>query len=79
MDLTELHQFRFAYEHAPLLGLINLGGISNKTGGKAGIRGTDIGLGEIARLNLTEEAIGKQFGGLITLGTFMGLRYNYGD
>ena len=74
-----VNQLRFAYEHAPILGLINLGGISNKTGGKAGIVGTSIGMDSVARLNLTEEAIGKQIGGLTTLGTFMGLRYNYGD
>jgi len=74
-----VNQLRFAYEHAPVLGLINLGGISNKSGGKAGIVGTSIGMDSVARLNLTEEAIGKQIGGLTTLGTFMGLRYNYGD
>ena len=74
-----VNQLRFAYEHAPVFGLINLGGISNKSGGKAGVVGTSIGMDSVARLNLTPEAIGKQIGGLTTLGTFMGLRYNYGD
>lgn len=71
-----INQLVFQYEHAPILGLVNLGGILNKPGGKKGIRG--IGSGEL-RIVLDDEAIGKQLGGLGMLAAFFGIRANFGD
>jgi len=71
-----VNQLVFQYEHAPILGLVNLGGILNKPGGKKGIRG--FGAGEL-RIVLDDEAIGKQLGGLGMLAAFFGLRANFGD
>ncbi len=64
-----VNQFRFAYEHAPLVGMLNLGGILNKSGktGKKGLIAVDT------------ETIGKQLGGLTILGTFLGLREKFGN
>ena len=64
-----INQFRFAYEHAPILGMINTFGILNNPG-KAGTKGI---------VDLSSEALGRQLGGLAMLGTFMGIRANYGD
>ncbi len=64
-----VNQFRFAYEHAPILGMINSFGILNKAG-KDGAKGI---------VDLSSEAMGKQLGGLAILGTFLGLRANFGD
>ena len=62
-----VNQFRFVYEHTPVLGMINLGGILNKTGkGKEAVQ-------EIS------ERFGKQVSGLTTLGAFYALRQSYGD
>lgn len=62
-----VNQFRFAYEHAPVLGSINAGNILG--------RQTDREL----ELVLDAEALGKQFSGMIALGTFFALRSNFGD
>lgn len=64
-----VNQFRFAYEHAPVLGMINSFGILNKSG-KEGVKGF---------VDLSPEAVGKQLGGLTILGAFLGIRANFGD
>jgi hypothetical protein len=64
-----VNQLRFAYEHAPILGMINTFGILNKPG-KAGTKGI---------VDLSPEQMGKQLGGMAILGTFLGLRANFGD
>jgi hypothetical protein len=75
-----VNQLIFQYEHAPILGLINFGGILNKSGGKKGIRGIDVGLESFGvRLALDDEAIGKQLGGLATIAAFYGIRSQFGD
>ena len=71
-----VNQLVFQWEHAPILGLVNLGGILNKPGGKKGVRG--IGAGDL-RIVLDDEAVGKQLGGLGMLAAFYGIRANYGD
>jgi len=58
-----VNQFRFIYEHTPVLGLMNWGGILNKTS-KTTADGA--------------ERFGKQLGGLATLYTMMQLRTNHG-
>ena len=75
-----INQLIFQYEHAPILGLINFGGILNKKGGKKGVRGVDVGLESFGvRLALDDEAIGKQLGGLATIAAFYGIRNKFGD
>lgn len=64
-----VNQFRFAYEHAPVLGMINLFGILNNPG-KAGKKGI---------VDLSPEQFGKQLGGLAMLGAFLGIRAQFGD
>ena len=59
-----INQFRFVYEHMPVLGMINMGGILNKTGGGA---------------QATAVRAGKQFSGLATLGVFYYMRVHHGD
>jgi hypothetical protein len=65
-----VNQFRFFHEHAPIIGSLNLGGISNKTGGKKG---------EKALFNFDNEALGKQTTGLMMLGAFYSMREQLGD
>ena len=60
-----INQFRFVYEHAPVFGLLNMGGILNKTG-KGGAQAMSV-------------RMGKQFSGAATLGAFYALRVHYGD
>ena len=74
-----VNQFIFQYEHAPIIGLMNVGGILNKRGGEKGIKGISIGLGDEIRVKLDSEAFGKQMGGLGTLAAFYGLRHYFGD
>ena len=93
-----VNQFRFAYEHAPLIGLVNLGGIKNKVPPRILRKNPDtLSPEELVEYNnalkefkytdsdailaadFSEEAFGKQIGGLGMLATFMGLRYNFGD
>ena len=75
-----VNQLIFQYEHAPILGLINFGGILNKRGGKKGVRGVDVGLESFGvRLALDDEAFGKQLGGLATIAAFYGIRNKFGD
>lgn len=62
-----VNQFRFAYEHAPVIGSMNIGNILG--------RQTKNGFEVV----LDAEALGKQFGGLVALGTFFALRSNFGD
>ena len=59
-----INQFIFLYEHMPVLGLINFGGILQKQGDTA---------------SSFAERFGKQFGGMATLGAFFGLRTQFGD
>lgn len=59
-----INQFRFVYEHMPVLGMLNMGGILNKTGGGA---------------QATAVRFGKQFSGLATLGAFYYMRVHHGD
>jgi hypothetical protein len=70
-----VNQFRFVHEHAPLLGMVNFGGILNKPGkeGTRGIFGT--GLDVV----IDAESVGKQLGGLVVLGAMYGLRDQFGD
>tara|TARA_R110000824_G_C15168590_1_gene672683 strand:- start:59 stop:1678 length:1620 start_codon:yes stop_codon:yes gene_type:complete len=64
-----VNQFRFLYEHAPVLGLINTFGVLNRSG-KAGVKG---------KVDLSSEALGKQLGGLGILGAFLTARSQFGD
>ena len=64
-----VNQFRFAYEHAPVLGMINTFGILNNPG-KAGKKGI---------VDLSPEQFGKQLGGFAMLGAFLGIRAQFGD
>ena len=59
-----INQFRFVYEHAPVFGLLNMGGILNKTGGGS---------------QAMSVRLGKQFSGAATLAAFYALRVHYGD
>ena len=65
-----VNQFRFAYEHAPILGMVNMFGILNKGGYLAGKRG---------KIEMSADTISKQLTGTGILGTFMALRANFGD
>ena len=65
-----INQFRFLYEHTPVLGMVNTLGVLNKPGGKAGQRNL---------VDLSSDTLGKQLGGLAILGTFMAARANFGD
>lgn len=67
-----VNQFRFVYDHTPVLGLINTAGILNKPGRPvSGIAG--------GAVDLSPDQLGKQLGGLGMLLTFLSLRANYGD
>ena len=59
-----VNQFRFIYEHTPILGMINFGGILNKTS---------------KTTSDSAERFGKQLGGLTTLYAMMQMRANHGD
>lgn len=59
-----VNQFIFMYEHMPILGLFDFGGILRKQG--------DVSSGYAERF-------GKQFGGLATLGAFFAMRNHFGD
>jgi len=59
-----INQFRFVYEHTPILGVLNMGGILNKTGG--GSQAMSI-------------RMGKQFSGIATIGAFFAMRVHMGD
>jgi len=72
-----VNQFRFAYEHAPILGMVNVGGILNDGGylaGKKGMLGTSV-----VDIEISTDTISKQLSGLGILTTFMALRANFGD
>ena len=62
-----VNQFRFAWEHAPVIGSLNVGNILGRRTSKE------------FEVVMDAEALGKQFGGLMTLGTFIGLRTQFGD
>lgn len=64
-----INQFRFFYEHTPVLGMVNFGGILNKSG-KAG---------EKARIVVDAETLGKNMTGLALIGAFAGVRAAFGD
>jgi hypothetical protein len=64
-----VNQFRFFYEHAPGLGLINIAGIRNQPG-KAGVK---------PFITLDAESFGKQMGGMVMLSALYALRANHGD
>ena len=72
-----INQLIFQYEHMPLIGSINLGGILNKGGGQKGIKGNIIT--DNIGLKLDAEAFGKQTSGLAMLGTFFAIRNHFGD
>jgi hypothetical protein len=59
-----INQFRFVYEHAPVFGMLNIGGILNKTGG---------GSSTIA------DRFGKQMTGYATIAAFFAMRVHMGD
>ena len=75
-----VNQFRFAYSHMPVLGMINMGGILNKaplkSQGKTVSRGV---VNEAGGFAINADTLGKQLTGLVMLGTFIGLRHNNGD
>ena len=73
-----VNQLIFQYEHMPIIGSLNLGGILNKGGGKEGVRGINIA-GENIRLKLDAEAFGKQTTGIAMLAGFFGIRNHFGD
>ncbi len=68
-----INQFRFMYEHAPILGTLNLGGIKNVAGSATGKYATK------PFLDLGAESVAKQMTGLMTVGAFFGLRSTFGD
>jgi len=59
-----INQFRFVYEHAPVFGMLNIGGILSKTGG---------GSSTIA------DRFGKQMAGYATIAAFFAMRVHMGD
>jgi len=59
-----VNQFRFVYEHTPILGMFNIGGILNKSGNVA----TD-----------TADRFGKQIGGFVAIGGLYTMRELHGD
>jgi len=69
-----VNQLIFAYEHMPMLGLFNLGGILNK----AGKKGTQEFL-PFESADVFAERMGKQVGGLATLTAMFGIRTMFGD
>lgn len=64
-----VNQLIFQYEHMPILGSINLGGILNKRGAE----------GAQGLLKLDAESFGKQTTGLALLGAFYSARHFFGD
>ena len=64
-----VNQLIFQYEHMPILGMVNMGGILNKRG-KAG---------EKSFIKLDPESFAKQATGLAMLSAFYGLRHEFGD
>ena len=75
-----VNQFRFVYTHAPILGMVNMGGILNKPALKSQGKTLSTGV-ERSSYGFTAnaETMGKQVTGLAMLGAFIGLRYNNGD
>jgi len=89
-----VNQFIFQWEHMPILGMVNLGGILNKKASKTfvknkktgkvklvtdtGERGVDVP-GFGFKLAVDSESMGKQLTGLATLAAFYGIRTQYGD
>ena len=77
-----VNQFRFWYEHAPVLGMVNMFGILNKAGGRKGQRGllgtaSDRGVIDFV---VDSESVGKQITGFATLGAFMAMnKFNRDD
>ncbi len=65
-----VNQFRFWYSHAPILGSLNVGGILNGAGRKAGQKGL---------IDVSPEAFGRQLGGAATIGALYAARVNNGD
>lgn len=80
-----VNQFRFVYTHAPILGMVNMGGILNKPALKSQGKKLSTGVeratfGKAGKgLTINAETLGKQVTGLAMLGAFIGLRYNHGD
>ena len=72
-----VNQLIFAYEHMPILGIVNMGGILNKEAGAKGARGIPI-LPQ-TRLALDAKTFGSQVSGLATLAAFYGIRHHFGD
>ena len=64
-----VNQFRFFYEHTPLLGMVNLLGILNKPG-KAGTKGKFV---------VDPETLGKNMTGAAAIFAFAQIRANHGD
>ena len=64
-----VNQLRFWYEHMPVLGMVNMGGILNKPGKK----------GTYNKLKLDADSFGKQITGGATLFAFLQMRANLGD
>ena len=69
--------FKFMYEHAPIIGMVNLGGIRNRpkaVGGRQGIFQT-----ENLDLDISAKSLGQQMSGLATLGALYQARVAFGD
>ena len=69
--------FRFMYEHAPIIGMLNLGGIRNRPkalGGRQGLFQT-----ENLDLDISAKSLGQQMSGFATLGAFYQARVAFGD
>ena len=73
-----VNQFIFAYEHMPILGVLNFGGILNKEAGKKGYKGIRVLTDEV-RLAIDPETFGKQISGLSMLAGFTAIRHHFGD
>lgn len=69
-----VNQFRFVYEHTPILGGINVGGILNKPGTKTGAKAVE------PMFDLTDpEKFAKQATGFMTFTAMYALRETFGD
>jgi len=69
--------FQFMYEHAPIIGMLNVGGIRNrpkKLGGRQGIFQT-----KELDLDISAKSLGQQLSGFATLGAFYQARVALGD
>ena len=67
-----VNQLRFVHAHMPILGMVNVGGLLNKSA-------STVSKGQRGSIVIDAESLGKQVTGLATLGAFIGLRHHFGD